>query len=64
LKRAIQADLENPLAKLIISGKIQEGDRILADTALADTALADTRGDVPGGTAGALKFSREPRATG
>jgi len=31
LKRTIQADLENPLAKAIISGKIKEGDKITAD---------------------------------
>ncbi|GHV75365.1 chaperone protein ClpB [Spirochaetia bacterium] len=31
LKRTIQADLENPLAKLIIAGKIKEGDIITAD---------------------------------
>jgi len=31
LKRAIQADLENPLAKAIIAGKIKEGDTVTAD---------------------------------
>ena len=31
LKRAIQADLENPLAKAIIAGKIKEGDAVTAD---------------------------------
>ena len=31
LKRAIQADLENPLARAIISGKIKEGDFITVD---------------------------------
>jgi ATP-dependent Clp protease ATP-binding subunit ClpB len=31
LKRTIQADLENPLAKAIIAGKIKEGDQITAD---------------------------------
>ncbi|MDR1107954.1 MAG: AAA family ATPase, partial [Spirochaetaceae bacterium] len=31
LKRTIQADLENPLAKDIIAGKIKEGDRVTAD---------------------------------
>jgi ATP-dependent Clp protease ATP-binding subunit ClpB len=31
LKRTIQADLENPLAKAIIAGKIKEGDSITAD---------------------------------
>ena len=31
LKRTIQGDLENPLAKAIISGKIKEGDKIVAD---------------------------------
>jgi ATP-dependent Clp protease ATP-binding subunit ClpB len=33
LKRTIQAELENPLAKAIIAGKIKEGDRITADRA-------------------------------
>ncbi|MCL2206429.1 MAG: type VI secretion system ATPase TssH, partial [Treponema sp.] len=31
LKRAIQGDLENPLAKAIIAGKIKEGDIVTAD---------------------------------
>jgi ATP-dependent Clp protease ATP-binding subunit ClpB len=31
LKRTIQSDLENPLAKAIIAGKIKEGDTISAD---------------------------------
>jgi ATP-dependent Clp protease ATP-binding subunit ClpB len=31
LKRTIQAELENPLAKAIIAGKIKEGDRVSAD---------------------------------
>ncbi|MDR2159741.1 MAG: AAA family ATPase, partial [Treponema sp.] len=39
LKRSIQAELENPLAKAIIAGKIKEGDSITADRA-------------PGGAAG------------
>jgi len=33
LKRTIQAELENPLAKLVISGKIHEGDAVVADRA-------------------------------
>jgi ATP-dependent Clp protease ATP-binding subunit ClpB len=33
LKRTIQSELENPLAKAIISGKIKEGDSITADRA-------------------------------
>ena len=33
LKRAIQGDLENPLAKLVIAGKIREGDTVTADIA-------------------------------
>jgi ATP-dependent Clp protease ATP-binding subunit ClpB len=33
LKRTIQAELENPLAKAIIAGKIKEGDNISADKA-------------------------------
>ncbi|MDR1445060.1 MAG: ATP-dependent chaperone ClpB [Treponema sp.] len=35
LKRAIQGELENPLAKAIIAGNIAEGDRITADRAAA-----------------------------
>jgi ATP-dependent Clp protease ATP-binding subunit ClpB len=31
LKRTIQSDLENPLAKAIIAGKINEGDTVTAD---------------------------------
>ena len=31
LKRAIQSELQNPLAKLIISAKVKEGDVIHAD---------------------------------
>ncbi len=31
LKRTIQSDLENPLAKLIIAGKIREGDTVTVD---------------------------------
>jgi ATP-dependent Clp protease ATP-binding subunit ClpB len=31
LKRTIQADLENPLAKAVIAGKIREGDTVTAD---------------------------------
>ncbi|MDR2184975.1 MAG: ATP-dependent chaperone ClpB [Treponema sp.] len=31
LKRTIQSDLENPLAKAIIAGKIKEGDAVTAD---------------------------------
>jgi ATP-dependent Clp protease ATP-binding subunit ClpB len=31
LKRAIQSLLENPLARVIISGKIKEGDHVVAD---------------------------------
>jgi ATP-dependent Clp protease ATP-binding subunit ClpA len=32
LKRTIQSDLENPLAKAIIAGKIKEGETITADS--------------------------------
>jgi ATP-dependent Clp protease ATP-binding subunit ClpB len=35
LKRTIQAELENPLAKAIIAGTIKDGDTIVADTAPA-----------------------------
>ncbi|MCL2067874.1 MAG: ATP-dependent chaperone ClpB [Treponema sp.] len=47
LKRTIQADLENPLAKMMIAGKIHEGDVVTADknstdrkTGGSDDALA------------------------
>jgi ATP-dependent Clp protease ATP-binding subunit ClpB len=33
LKRTIQSDLENPLAKAIIAGKVKDGDAITADKA-------------------------------
>jgi ATP-dependent Clp protease ATP-binding subunit ClpB len=33
LKRTIQGDLENPLAKLIIAGSFREGDTVTADAA-------------------------------
>jgi ATP-dependent Clp protease ATP-binding subunit ClpB len=36
LKRTIQADLENPLAKGIIAGKIKDGDAITVDRGPAD----------------------------
>ena len=31
LKRTIQGDLENPLAKAIIAGKVKEGDVVSSD---------------------------------
>ena len=34
LKRTIQAELENPLAKLVIAGKIGEGDTVTADISM------------------------------
>jgi ATP-dependent Clp protease ATP-binding subunit ClpB len=39
LKRTIQAELENPLAKLVIAGKIREGDTVTADRAAAGEGL-------------------------
>ncbi|MDR1585905.1 MAG: ATP-dependent chaperone ClpB [Treponema sp.] len=36
LKRTIQSDLENPLAKLVIGGKVKEGDTITADYSPGD----------------------------
>jgi ATP-dependent Clp protease ATP-binding subunit ClpB len=38
LKRTIQAELENPLAKAIIAGKIKEGDSITAERASGGAA--------------------------
>jgi len=39
LKRTIQAELENPLAKLVIAGKIREGDTVTAEKAKSGEAL-------------------------
>jgi ATP-dependent Clp protease ATP-binding subunit ClpB len=41
LKRTIQSDLENPLAKAIIAGKIKEGDTVTADKA------SESKGESP-----------------
>jgi ATP-dependent Clp protease ATP-binding subunit ClpB len=40
LKRTIQTELENPLAKAIIGGKLKEGDAVLADKDQKGDALA------------------------
>jgi len=48
LKRTIQSDLENPLAKLVIAGKIREGDTVTADRAASG-------GSTPNG---ALEFNK------
>jgi ATP-dependent Clp protease ATP-binding subunit ClpB len=45
LKRTIQGELENPLAKLIIAGKISEGDSVTADRNPADKASAGSKED-------------------
>jgi ATP-dependent Clp protease ATP-binding subunit ClpB len=42
LKRTIQAELENPLAKAIIAGKIREGDAVTADRGPGDKKNADS----------------------
>jgi ATP-dependent Clp protease ATP-binding subunit ClpB len=47
LKRTIQSDLENPLAKMVIGGKVKEGDTVTVDCGPA----AD----------GSLRFSAKPR---
>ncbi|MDR0290869.1 MAG: ATP-dependent chaperone ClpB, partial [Treponema sp.] len=39
LKRAIQADLENPLAKLVIAGKLKEGYTVMVDRAASGEGL-------------------------
>ncbi|MDR2247059.1 MAG: ATP-dependent chaperone ClpB [Treponema sp.] len=44
LKRTIQAELENPLAKAIIAGTFKEGDRITADRAPSGKGRADGGG--------------------
>jgi ATP-dependent Clp protease ATP-binding subunit ClpB len=51
LKRTIQSDLENPLAKAIISGKIKEGDTVTAD-------INSEKGSE------ALSFKRSPASKG
>jgi ATP-dependent Clp protease ATP-binding subunit ClpB len=50
LKRTIQGELENPLAKAIIAGNIAEGDRVTADRTAA--------GGAPGKTGPALVFKK------
>jgi ATP-dependent Clp protease ATP-binding subunit ClpB len=48
LKRTIQSELENPLAKAIISGKVKEGDSITADCAAQSrTGASPSAGAVP-----------------
>jgi ATP-dependent Clp protease ATP-binding subunit ClpB len=42
LKRTIQSDLENPLAKLVIAGKIREGDTVTADKTPAGSKDGET----------------------
>ncbi|QQO09275.1 ATP-dependent chaperone ClpB [Breznakiella homolactica] len=42
LKRTIQSELENPLAKMIISGKIKDGDSVVADK--GDDAISFKKG--------------------
>ena len=44
LKRTIQSELENPLAKDIIAGKIREGDTVTADKIKGELTLAAARG--------------------
>jgi ATP-dependent Clp protease ATP-binding subunit ClpB len=39
LKRTIQSDLENPLAKLVIAGKIREGDTVTANISASGDGL-------------------------
>jgi ATP-dependent Clp protease ATP-binding subunit ClpB len=43
LKRTVQAELENPLAKLVIAGKIKEGDTVTADKVPAGASPAGDR---------------------
>ena len=54
LKRAIQSDLENPLAKLIIASNIREGDTVTADNAPAD--------EKPAGNTGIFSFNISHKA--
>jgi len=44
LKRTIQSDLENPLAKLVISGAIREGDTVTANRSASGDGLDFNRG--------------------
>ncbi|MDR3247178.1 MAG: ATP-dependent chaperone ClpB [Treponema sp.] len=48
LKRTIQAELENPLAKAIISGKIKEGDSITADRPVEPNTAAGAAAPLAG----------------
>ncbi|MDR0759493.1 MAG: ATP-dependent chaperone ClpB [Treponema sp.] len=52
LKRTIQAELENPLAKAIIAGTLKEGDRITADRVPSGKGQAD---------GGGLVFTASPK---
>ncbi|MDR1949058.1 MAG: ATP-dependent chaperone ClpB [Spirochaetaceae bacterium] len=49
LKRTIQAELENPLAKAIIAGTITDGDAVTADTEQPDRKTGKVRKDTTGG---------------
>lgn len=42
LKRAIQRDLQDPLAIAILEGKVNEGDHIVVDAAMDGESLAFT----------------------
>jgi ATP-dependent Clp protease ATP-binding subunit ClpB len=44
LKRTIQSDLENPLAKLIIAGRIKEGDAVAADVSGGELSFKKSGG--------------------
>jgi ATP-dependent Clp protease ATP-binding subunit ClpB len=55
LKRTIQGEVENPLAKAIIAGKIREGDRVTAEVPRADRNGPAQAAD----REGALEFRRD-----
>ncbi|GHV31113.1 hypothetical protein AGMMS4952_19200 [Spirochaetia bacterium] len=55
LKRTIQADLENPLAKLIIAGKIKEGDAVTADCGKNGEGITFKKGATVYGHEGAAR---------
>ncbi|MDR3145650.1 MAG: ATP-dependent chaperone ClpB [Treponema sp.] len=61
LKRTIQGELENPLAKAIIAGRIKEGDSVVADLR-GDGKNAGK--DRKGITGEGLVFRTEPRKSG
>ncbi len=53
LKRAIQREVENPLARLIVSGELREGTYLLVDYEAAKQELVFSQGPLAAANAGA-----------